>query len=61
MAVTTKIDPSEGPSARKPDEDWVSISEEDVSQGYKTGHMRWVLGIGLILAVLAVFGIAVLS
>ena len=31
----------------------LELREEDASQGYKTGHMRYVLGIGLGLAALA--------
>ncbi len=31
----------------------VHIETEDASAGEKTGHMRWVLGIGLFLAILA--------
>lgn len=36
------------------------LSEEEASQGFKTGHMRWVLGIGLVLACLGLAGAAIL-
>jgi hypothetical protein len=36
------------------------LSEEQASQGHKTGHMRWVLGIGFVLACLVLAGAAVL-
>lgn len=31
----------------------IQIDEEDASGGRKTGRMRWILGIGLALAVIA--------
>jgi len=33
--------------------DEVHIDDTEASAGTKTGHMRWVLGIGLVLAVAA--------
>lgn len=31
----------------------IHIGETEASGGHKTGHMRWVLGIGLLLAIIA--------
>jgi hypothetical protein len=39
----------------------VDLSEEEASQGHKTGHMRWVLGIGLALACLGMVAVTVLN
>ena len=33
--------------------DEIHIDETDASAGQKTGHMRWVLGLGLLIAVAA--------
>lgn len=38
-----------------------TISAEAASQGYKTGHMRWVLAIGFALAGIALAAVAILS
>ena len=51
--ATTPLDETPIPAA--------DLSEEEASQGFKTGHMRWVLGIGLALACLAMVGVAVVN
>lgn len=40
---------------------WRTITEEAACQGYKTGHMRWVLAIGFSLAGIALAAVAILS
>jgi len=37
------------------------LSEQDASQGFKTGHMRWVLVIGFALAGIVLAVVAILS
>lgn len=60
MAATTRLDPpSEGSS--EAEEHAPDLSEEEASQGFKTGHMRWVLGIGFVLACIVLAGTAVLN
>jgi hypothetical protein len=58
MAMNVRLDPrfevSKEPAYA------VDLSEEEASQGHKTGHMRWVLGVGFVLACAAVAGTAVL-
>jgi hypothetical protein len=55
---TERLDPGYGQS---PDHDYVELTEEQASQGYKTGHMRWVLAIGFALAGIALALTAVLT
>lgn len=65
MAVTQapiaehRPDPSE--LGESPAAGWRAISEEAACQGYKTGHMRWVLAIGFSLAGIALAAVAILS
>lgn len=44
-----------------PEHGYVELNEEQASQGYKTGHMRWVLAIGFILAGLGLGAAALFS
>jgi hypothetical protein len=40
---------------------WTTLSEADASQGFKTGHMRWVLAVGFALAGVGLALVAILS
>jgi hypothetical protein len=53
MARQAAFDDADRPDAEVPDHG-VELDEEQASQGFKTGHMRWVLAIGLALACVAV-------
>ena len=46
---TTLTDPPAA-DAEASQHSWATLDEESASQGYKTGHMRWVLAIGFALA-----------
>jgi hypothetical protein len=50
MARPSPTERLETPYGGSPDHDYVELTEEQASQGYKTGHMRWVLAIGFALA-----------
>jgi hypothetical protein len=56
MAMNVQLDPRYQASSEAPD-----LSEEEASQGQKTGHIRWVLAIGFALACLAVAGVALIQ
>jgi hypothetical protein len=56
MAINVRLDPHYEISEHAPD-----LSEEEASQGFKTGHMRWVLAIGFGLACLAMAGAAMFN
>jgi hypothetical protein len=63
MAINAQLDPRVGittPAVHEDDCPDCDLSEEQASQGHKTGHMRWVLLIGFALACLAVAGPAIL-
>jgi sensor c-di-GMP phosphodiesterase-like protein len=45
----------------EPEHTWTSLTEEQASQGFKTGHMRWVLAIGFALAGITLAAVAILS
>jgi len=49
------------PEAKKKLGDRMVLSEQDASQGFKTGHMRWVLAIGFALAGVVLAVVAILS
>ena len=51
-ARTPLGEPLDSPAlqADTPAHSWATLGEEAASQGYKTGHMRWVLAIGFALA-----------
>jgi hypothetical protein len=52
MATNVRLEPDYEIADHAPD-----LSEEEASQGFKTGHMRWVLAIGFGLACVAVAGV----
>lgn len=55
MAMNAQLDPRYDAASEPPD-----LSEEEASQGQKTGHIRWVLRISFALACLALAGAALL-
>ena len=51
MVTRTPLgEPLDTPGPAEAAHTWTSLSEETASQGFKTGHMRWVLAIGFALA-----------
>lgn len=56
MAMNVQL----GPRSDVSPEAHRDLSEVEASQGQKTGHIRWVLAIGLALACIAVASVAVL-
>lgn len=56
MAMNVQLDPRYDVASDAPD-----LSEEEASQGHKTGHIRWVLGIGLALACIGVAATALIQ
>ncbi|MBR7618984.1 hypothetical protein JKL49_06240 [Phenylobacterium sp. 20VBR1] len=44
-----------------PGGDGETIRSEAASGGQKTGHIRWVLGIGTVLAILGILVVALMS
>ena len=60
MATTTPAHDPLGLGSPVPSDAAPDLSEEEASQGHKTGHMRWVLGIGFALACVTLATVAVL-
>jgi hypothetical protein len=50
MGTPTELDRPPLEYGHSADHDYVELNEQQASQGFKTGHMRWVLGIGFALA-----------
>lgn len=50
MPVSPPVDPARAEPVEDSEPDFVTLNEEQASQGFKTGHMRWVLLIGFALA-----------
>lgn len=53
MAVVLDRQSEPAPTQPRIEDPCMELCEEDASQGHKTGHMRYVLAVGLGLAVLA--------